>query len=57
MTWREGVEYWRAWARQDDDGGDIRADLARIADFHKALVGHELDDEMPDELVKQLGMQ
>ena len=49
MTWREGVEYWRAWARRDD--GDVIRDAARLAAFYQLLSRHcrELDDEMPKE--------
>jgi hypothetical protein len=58
MTWRDGVEYWRAWARRND--GDIVEDAQRIAAFYEALVrqhGASLDDDMPIELVRQLKMQ
>jgi hypothetical protein len=54
MTWREGVDYWRRWARRTD--GDIVVDAARITAFYEALVRHDLDDQMPAELVKELGM-
>lgn len=54
MTWREGVDYWRRWARRTD--GDIVVDAARITAFYEALVRHDLDGQMPAELVKELGM-
>ncbi|MBR0753461.1 hypothetical protein JQ604_14835 [Bradyrhizobium jicamae] len=56
MTWREGVEYWRAWARRGD--GDIIEDAARIASFYEALLRHnpDLDSQMPPALVSELGM-
>lgn len=57
MTWREGVEYWRAWARSED--GDIIIDAPRITAFYEALVRHchaSLDDEMPAGLAVELGM-
>ena len=57
MTWREGIEHFRAWARK---GGGIDPDDAeRIAGFYDALARHcgkdggGLDDEMPPKLVKQ----
>lgn len=55
-TWREGVEYWRAWARK---GSGIDADDAeRIASFYSAMARHSkgggsFDDEMRQDLVKQ----
>ena len=51
MTWRDGVEYWRRWARRTD--GDIIEDAWRIAAFYEAIVYHHagLDDEMPAALV------
>jgi hypothetical protein len=61
MTWREGVEYWRAWARSTD--GDIIDDGPRITRFYEAMVDYNkasplrLDDPMPPELVKELGME
>ena len=54
MTWAEGVDYWRRSARRTD--GDIVVDAARITAFYEALVRHDLDDQMPAELVKELGM-
>jgi len=60
MTWREGVEYWRAWARRDD--GNIVDDAPRITRFYEAMVEHNkasplrLDDPMPPEVIKELGM-
>jgi hypothetical protein len=57
-TWREGVEYWRAWARK---GGDLDPEDARtVSAFYEALALHcgkdggDLDDEMPAELAAQL---
>jgi hypothetical protein len=58
MTWREGVAYWRAWARRKD--GDIVEDAQRIAAFYEELVRRHrasLDDDMPIELVRQLKME
>lgn len=58
MTWREGVEYWRAWARRTD--GDIVQDAARLTAFYEALVRHcgaSLDDPMPAALPRELGME
>ena len=58
-TWREGVERWRAWARE---GGGIDPDDARcIGTFYEALARHcgkdsgSLDDEMPARLLKHGG--
>jgi hypothetical protein len=56
VTWREGVAYWRAWARK---GSDISPDEAlTISMFYDIMVEAraDLDDEMPPELVAQLGM-
>jgi hypothetical protein len=56
MTWREGVTYWREWARK---GGDISRDEAlTISMFYDMMMNARanLDDEMPPELVQQLGM-
>jgi hypothetical protein len=51
-----GVEYWRAWSRRED--GNIIDDAQRITGFYAALVRHckRLDDEMPIEIVRELGM-
>jgi hypothetical protein len=56
MTWRDGFEYWRAWARITD--GDVIEDAPRICGFYEALVQHRanLDDAMPPDLVQHLGM-
>ena len=60
MTWREGVNYWRAWAQRTD--GDVIEDAGRITRFYEAMVDHNkasalrLDDPMPPELVTALGM-
>jgi hypothetical protein len=63
MTWREGMEYWRAWARSAE-GGDIEQDAARIHAFYAAMSKHNrhplmlnLDNEMPAEVIKELGME
>lgn len=63
MTWREGMEYWRAWARSTERAADIEEDAARIHAFYEAMVKHNrhplmlnLDNEMPAEVVNELGM-
>jgi hypothetical protein len=56
MTWMDGVEYWRAWARRTD--GDIIVDAHRITQFYMEMVNRrvQFDDQMPAELVKELEM-
>lgn len=57
MTWRDGVEYWRRWARSGD--GNIIEDAPRITGFYEALVRYchgSLDDQMPIEVVNELAM-
>jgi hypothetical protein len=56
----DGVQYWRAWAHRTD--GDIIADADRIGQFYLAMTTYcgelkqGLNDEMPEHVVKELGM-
>ena len=38
MTWREGIEHFRSWARKG--GGIDQDDAVRIAGFYEALARH-----------------
>ena len=60
MTWREGCDYWRAWASRTDSS--VIDDAPRISQFYMEMsdacgrCGQGLDDLMPPELVTKLGM-
>lgn len=56
MTWREGVAYWRRWARAGDDISRDEAELISL--FYDMMVNAKagFDDDMPPDLVRQLGM-
>lgn len=60
MTWREGVEYWRRWAKLED--GLTVTDADRIGQFYLAFSTYcgqfkqSFDSDMPDDIVRQLGM-
>jgi hypothetical protein len=61
MTWREGFNYWRAWAKRSGDPD--HDDLAAMNDFFRAMGHHcvvddgELDDPIPEDLATRIFKQ
>ena len=56
-TWREGLEHWRAWARENADIEPWEAMC--LSEFYEALALHcnNLDDEMPEQWARLLKSQ